>query len=165
MALGFVVKSSRGNSTTYGPYGTMGSGGSSPYNFQPQGVVLSLYGAYGSSYITQIGFYDRQTPRCAQMQPGGDGAWKLVPCNQKFDTISFVCKAKPTLSAIDCPDEGYARFGSWCYKVYSGNQISWETARTQCLGLQATLAKIDSIELNTFISSMIGDTPSFIGLK
>ena len=165
MALGFVVKSSRGNSTTYGPYGTMGSRGASVYNFVPQGTILSLYGAYGASYINQIGFYDRQPPRCAQMLPGGNGNWKLVSCTQKLDTVSFVCQAKPTTSEIDCPDAGYARFGAMCYRVYSSNQLSWESARLQCMGLQATLAKVDSMDLNTFINDLIGDTPAFIGLK
>jgi len=104
-----------------------------------------------------------QAPRCTQITPAG--TWRTVPCAQSFDGISYACQLRPTASAVDCPSGGWFRYGGFCYKAFSGNKLSWESARLSCLTMQATLVTVATPEMSAFFQSRFQGSQGFIGYK
>lgn len=92
-----------------------------------------------------------------------------MPCSRGYDSVSYACMLRPTSSLADCPAAGnWVRYGSHCYKVVSGNGVSWVSARQACANMQSTLARIDSPEVNEFLARAFSDQSSafgFIGLR
>lgn len=88
-----------------------------------------------------------------------------MPCAQSFDGVSYACQLRPTASAVDCPSGGWFRYGGFCYKAFSGNKLSWESARLSCLTMQATLVTVATPEMSAFFQSRFQGSHGFIGYK
>ncbi len=161
--LNLVVKDVKGNSVTYGPYGSSGASGAKKWVVNATGLIVGFYGFNSPQGLNQLGFYDLLAPRCTQITP--TGTWRTVPCAQSFDGVSYACQLRPTASAVDCPTGGWFRYGGLCYKAFSGNKLSWESARLSCLTMQATLVTVSTPEMNAFFQSRFQGSFGFIGFK
>ncbi|EWM26794.1 low affinity immunoglobulin epsilon fc receptor [Nannochloropsis gaditana] len=65
-SLNLVVKDVKGNSITYGPYGTPGGSGAKSWIVNATGLLVGFFGFNSPQGINQLGFYDLQSPRCEE---------------------------------------------------------------------------------------------------
>lgn len=65
--LNFVVKDIKGNTITYGPYGTSGGSNAKKWSITATGLIVGFYGYSSVQGLNQLGFYDLQAPRCVNI--------------------------------------------------------------------------------------------------
>ncbi|XP_069120617.1 macrophage mannose receptor 1-like isoform X2 [Argopecten irradians] len=95
------------------------------------------------------------------------GKWNDKRCSS---TRAYLCEGMrvnhvPLPSTQGTCRSGYTSYGTSCYKVVTSSPATWTNANTACTNDNAALVNINDIYEDSYVYSLLGNTPYWIGLS